>query len=155
MLLYLLRHANADTVAASDDERPLSEKGEAQAKKVARFCHERELQPELILTSPLLRAQQTAAPVGERLGSEVLVTPWLASGMTPEDAIAGLREYRDLFAVMLVGHYPDFSMLAAHLLGMPNYTRVVVRKASLTLLEVRALRPGGATLHFSLPCRLM
>jgi phosphohistidine phosphatase len=155
MLLHLLRHANADTVAASDDERPLSEKGEAQAKKVARFCDERELRPDLILTSPLLRARQTAAPIGERLRVEILVAPWLASGMTPEEALSGLREYVAFSAVMLVGHYPDFSMLIAHLLGVPNYAQVIVRKASLTLLEVRAVRAGAATLHFSLPCRLM
>ncbi len=155
MQLYLLRHANADTVAATDDARPLSEKGEAQAKKVARFCDERELRPDLILTSPLLRARQTAAPLGERLGVEVFVMPWLASGMAPEDAVAGLQEYSGFSGVMLVGHYPDFSMLTAHLLGMPNHTQVVVRKASLTLLDVRALRTGGASLQFSLPCRLM
>lgn len=155
MHLYLLRHANADTVAESDDERPLSEKGEAQAKKVARFCDERDLRPDLILTSPLLRARQTAAPVGERLGAEVFVTPWLASGMVPEDALAGLQEYSAFSGVMLVGHFPDFPLLIAHLLGGSGQSVIAVRKASLTLLDVRALRSGGATLQFSLPCRLM
>ncbi len=155
MLLYLLRHANADTVAASDEERALTEKGQAQARKVARFCAERELRPDLILTSPLLRTRQTAAPIGERLGLEVFVTPWLASGMTPEDAVAGLREHGEFFGVMLVGHEPDFSLLIAHLLGLPNHVQILVRKASLTLLELRTPRAGAGTLHFSLPCRLM
>jgi phosphohistidine phosphatase len=155
VLLYLLRHANADTVAVRDEERALSEKGEAQAKKVARFCAERELRPELILTSPLLRTRQTAAPIGERLGVEVLVAPWLASGMAPEDGVAGLRECEKLSSVMLVGHEPDLSLLIAHLVGLRDPARFTVRKASLTLLELRALRAATATLHFTLPCRLM
>lgn len=155
MLLYLLRHANADPVAASDDDRALTEKGEAQARKVARFCDERDLRPELILTSPLRRARQTAEPVGERLRCAVLVVPWLASGMAPEDGVAGLHEYSSFPSVMLVGHEPDFSLLIAHLLGMPDPPKITVRKASLTLLELRAPRAGAATLSFSLPCRLM
>jgi phosphohistidine phosphatase len=155
MLLYLLRHANADTVAARDDERALSEKGEAQARKVARFCEERKLRSEIILTSPLLRARQTAAPVGERLGVEVLVTPWLASGMAPDEAVSGLREYEKFSSVMLVGHEPDFSMLIAHLVGLADPAQFTVRKGSLTLLEMRTPRAGAATLHFTLPCRLM
>ena len=56
MLLYLLRHADADTPAPSDDARPLSEKGIDQAKKVARFCEAHDMQLSLILTSPLRRA---------------------------------------------------------------------------------------------------
>ncbi len=155
MLLYLLRHANADTVAARDDERALSEKGEEQARKVARFCADRDLRPDLILTSPLLRARQTAAPVGERLEVEVFVTPWIASGMMPEAAVYGLQEYAEFSSVMLVGHEPDFSLLSAHLLGLSDHSHVVIRKASLTLLEFRAPRVGAAMLHFSLPCRLM
>lgn len=155
MLLYLLRHANADTVAPRDDDRALSEKGEEQARKVGRFCAERELRPDLILTSPLLRARQTAAPVGERLKAEVLITSWLASGMTPEAAVSGLEEYSQFSAVMVVGHEPDFSQLIAHLLGVSSHNLILVRKASLTLLEFHAPRAGAATLHFSLPCRLM
>jgi len=154
MLLYLLRHANADTPAAQDDERPLTGKGQAQARKVARFCSDHECLPELILTSPLLRARETAAPLGERLGREVFVTPWLKSGMEPEEALAGLQEHREFEAVLLVGHEPDLSRLIGHLLGCAG-GQVLVRKASLTLLDVPVLRAGTATLLLALPCRLM
>ena len=65
MQLYLLRHADADTDAPTDDARPLSEKGIAQAKKVARFCEAHEMHLSLILTSPLRRAHETARPVAE------------------------------------------------------------------------------------------
>ena len=65
MQLYLLRHADADTKAATDDARTLSEKGAEQALRVADFCNARGLKPDAILSSPLPRAHQTAKAVAE------------------------------------------------------------------------------------------
>ena len=109
----------------------------------------------LILTSPLRRAQETAKPMAAALRTELMVAPWLASGMHPQAALEELRAYRSQNSVMLVGHEPDFSQLAAHLLGLPTNNAIHVRKASLTLLEFDVFRAGTATLQFSLPCRLM
>lgn len=155
MLLYLLRHADADTVAESDDARCLSEKGLAQSKKVARFCEAHEMRPELMLSSPVRRAHETALIVSAHLRTQLEVVPWLACGMHPERAVEELRGHRQHASVMIVGHEPDFSRLAAHLLGLPGEDRIVVRKASLTLLEVESFRGAGAQLRFTLPCRLM
>jgi phosphohistidine phosphatase len=155
VLLYLLRHADAETVAASDDARPLSERGIDQAKKVARFCEAHDMQLSLILTSPLRRAHETAKPMAAALRAELMIVPWLASGMHPEAALEELRAYRSQTSLMLVGHEPDFSQLAAHLLGLPTNNAIHVRKASLTLLELDVFRAGAATLQFSLPCKLM
>src|SRR5687767_9827069 len=117
MDLFLLRHANADTKADTDDERPLSEKGIAQSRKVARFCELHQLVPEMILTSPLRRARETAEIVVSHLRVELLVVPWLASGMEAETALNELKSYDRFARLMIVGHEPDFSELAAHLLG--------------------------------------
>ncbi len=155
MLLYLLRHADADTVAATDDQRALSDKGVTQAEKVARFCKKHDVLPDVIFTSPLRRAHQTAAPVEKALEVELRVARWLASGMSPEAALEGLREYAERQCVMIVGHEPDFSRLAAHLLGMKDAAHLNIRKASLTLLEVAALRAGAARLQFSIRCSQM
>ncbi|MEP6670642.1 MAG: phosphohistidine phosphatase SixA [Chthoniobacter sp.] len=155
MLLYLLRHADADMPAPSDEARPLSEKGIDQAKKVARFCEAHDMQLSLILTSPLRRAHETAKPVAAALRAELVIAPWLASGMHPQAALEELRAYRAQSSVMLVGHEPDFSQFAAHLLGLPTNTAINVRKASLTLLEIDVFRAGAASLQFSLPCKLM
>ncbi|MEI9892422.1 MAG: phosphohistidine phosphatase SixA [Chthoniobacter sp.] len=155
MLLYLLRHADAETLAPTDDARPLSEKGIDQAKKVARFCEAHEMHLSLILTSPLRRAHETAKPVAAALRSELVIAPWLASGMHPHAALEELRAYRAQSSVMLVGHEPDFSQFAAHLLGLPTNHAIHVRKASLTLLELDVFRAGAASLQFSLPCKLM
>ena len=155
MYIYLLRHADAETPAASDDARTLSRKGLEQAKRVARFCEAHEIKPSLILSSPLIRAHETASPVAEILRAEMTIVPWLDSGMHPQAALEELRAFRSLDSVMLVGHEPDFSQFAAHLLGLPTNTAITVRKASLTLLELDVFRAGAGRLHFSIPCKLM
>lgn len=155
MQLFLLRHADADTKADTDDARRLSEKGLNQARKVARFCESHGLEVPMVLTSPVRRAHETATIVSEHLGSELFVQPWLACGMHPQTALDELTAFRSQESVMIVGHEPDFSQLCAHLLGLPSSVLVNIRKASLTLLDVATLRPGTARLEFSIPCRLM
>ena len=155
MLLYLLRHADADTVPVRGDDRPLSEKGKGQAKDVARFCKENEVAPALILSSPLLRAHETAQPVAETLKVPVTVVPWLDSGMRPETALEELKAYRSHPGVMIVGHEPDFSALVAHLVGLPSPTLIHVRKGSLTAVQIDVLRAGAGRLEFSIPCKMM
>lgn len=155
MQLFLLRHANADTPAPDDDHRWLTEKGIKQAGKVARFFESRELPLPRILTSPILRALETARIVADHLKTGVETVPWLACGMEPAEVLVQLRELDGEEPVMLVGHQPDLGMLAAHLLGIESPDALTIRKASLTLLEVASLRPGRARLDFSLPVRFM
>jgi phosphohistidine phosphatase len=155
VLLYLLRHADADTPALDDDARILSEKGQAQARKVAKFCQAHDLHFSLILTSPIRRAHETAQIVATALRGEMLIASWLACGMHPETALEELRAHRSQDSILLVGHEPDFSHFAAHLLGLPTNNAIHVRKASLTLLELDVFRAGAASLLFSLPCKLM
>ena len=154
MLLYILRHANADTEAATDDARELSEKGREQAKKVAQFCTGHGIRPEVIFASPLTRAQQTAKPVAKELGMEITTAPWLACGATPGGILAQIAMLKDAAAVMLVGHQPDLGELIAHLLGGAGGS-INVRKASLTLIEVLLARKGGGRLEFSISVRMM
>lgn len=155
MLLYLLRHADADTPAASDDARTLSEKGQAQAEKVARFCEAHEMHLSLVLTSPVRRAHETAQIVSAKMRAEMIIAPWLACGMHPASALEELSAYRSQGSVMLIGHEPDFSQFAAHLIGLPTNTALHVRKASLTLIGLDFFRPSAGRLEFSIPCKLM
>jgi phosphohistidine phosphatase len=155
MQLYLLRHADADTRAETDEARALSEKGEAQSKKVARFCETHEVMISPILTSPVRRAFQTAEIVGNHLHVEIISVPWLACGMRPQLALDELKKFRAKESVMIVGHEPDFSALVAYLIGLPSNSQVQIRKASLTLVEVETLEKGGGRLEFCVPCRLM
>jgi len=155
MLLYLLRHADADTPAPSDTERALSEKGRAQAEKVGRFCEAHELHFSVILSSPVRRARETAEIVAEKMRAELFLTPWLACGMSPHTALEELRAYRSQGSVLLVGHEPDLGLLAAHLLGLATPTALHVRKASLMAIDLGFIRAGAGCLQFALPSRLM
>lgn len=155
MDLFLLRHADANTEASTDEGRKLSEKGEAQAKKVARFIEENELEPDLVLTSPVRRAHETAKIVAGHLRAELITVPWAACGMHPESALDELRAYVKFDRVILVGHEPDFSMLTAHLLGLRDHAQIRIRKASLTFIELTAFAPGASRLQWSVPCRYM
>ena len=70
--------------------------------------------------------------------------------MEPEAAMQELASYRDFESVMLVGHEPDFSALAAHILRLPSSETLRLRKASLTLIDL-----SGGVLQFSIPVKLM
>lgn len=155
MQLLLLRHADAVPAASTDDARPLSNKGVQQAHRVARFCKERGLRPDLILSSPFLRTEQTGRIVAETLGAELVLTSFLASGMLPSAALEELRAYLRFDSLLLVGHEPDLSALAGALLGTGSSGAVRMRKATLAGLEVESLAFGGARLDFLLPVKLM
>src|SRR5947207_2480572 len=122
MFLYLLRHAEAvdRTVGMRDSDRVLTDKGEEQAVRVGRFCIREGLIPDLVLTSPYLRAHATAKLVASELDLDVQVEQFLASGMSPEAGVAELKSWCRFASVMLVGHEPDFSQLAAYLLGVAS-----------------------------------
>jgi phosphohistidine phosphatase len=159
MLLFLLRHADAESRATSDSQRKLTAKGVIQAGLVGRFCKHYELVPSRILTSPYERAMQTAFLAAKELGDatsgpEVVTAPFLASGMRPEFALDELRRHAKIERMMLVGHEPDLSDLVSHLVGCVS-PFIHIRKASLTFIELPSLSPGSGILHFSIPVQFM
>ena len=156
MRLYLLRHATAeDHGIRPDAERALVDKGWKQTRRVAAFCRAHDIRPSLVLTSPLVRARETAEGFCGGLGlPPPIVVPWLGLGRAAREAPEELHAYRDHDSVCLVGHEPDFSMLAAGLLGL-SAGRVRVSKASLLAMEMTSPAPGRATLLFFLPNKLM
>lgn len=158
MRVYILRHAEAEDQAASDFARELTPKGRDQAARVGRFMGEQELAPELVLSSPYLRAWQTAEEVCEalKLGGPTR-EPLLGCGMTPEHGLGILRGIEPHFqSVLLVGHQPDLGEFMEGLLGTSAAGGALhVRKASLAGFWVHSLRAGGGVLEFFLPARFM
>lgn len=156
MIVYFLRHADAEPDAARDFERKLTPKGLAQAEKAGKFLVRYGLVPSLILTSPVVRARQTAKIVAQRLGDADLVEErWLACGMNPESCLRELAPYFHHESILLVGHEPDFSETIAALIGHPDPAHLHIRKASLTAVDLIELAPGGGQLEFLVPARLM
>lgn len=155
MVVYFLRHAEAEPDADNDFDRKLTPKGLEQAEKAGKFCARNGLVPDLIVSSPVLRAKQTAKIVAQKLGADLAEVHWLACGMANETCLKELRAMERHGSVMLVGHEPDFSEAAAFLLGLPDSDAVKIRKASLTAVDLPEIRPGRGQLQFLVPVRLM
>jgi phosphohistidine phosphatase len=152
MLLYLLRHAEAGSATTDDYARVLTRKGREQAARVGKFCHREGLVPEVIFSSPVTRARQTADLVAGGLANiPVVEVPWASCGMDPQEALAELASAR-FESLMLVGHQPDLGTLAAALLGLTNPEALRVRKSLLIGLEMAG---GRGVLQFFLPVKLM
>lgn len=120
MNLYLVHHAEA-VPEEQDPRRPLTERGWAQARAVARLAVERAgARPALILHSEKLRAAQTAQAWQEALpGVDVAADPRLNPSADPAAVAAGLSEHRRDLA--LVGHQPFLNRLAGLLVcGDPD-----------------------------------
>jgi phosphohistidine phosphatase len=150
MTIYFLRHADAEDFVDNDFTRKLTPKGLDQAERVGRFCRQNSINPEVFLTSPLVRARQTAEIVGKKIGAEPVIADWLACGMTPETLIAQLDPLTTKSSVLLVGHEPDLSTAVSHLLGLSEPGNFPIRKASLTAILAPWLEKGSGVLEFSI-----
>lgn len=135
MQVYIIRHGHAvDAGPGLDDEqRFLTKKGRKTVREVGRVLHETGLELDAILTSPLVRAVQTAELLAERLDylGVIEAMPSLAPGVPPRIVAAELASRGARVAV--VGHEPGLSFLGAFLSGRPSFPPL--RKAQITLVE--------------------
>ena len=130
-MLWLLRHGDAAD-ASPDAERPLTETGEEQARAAGRALAALGVHVDACLTSPKVRAADTARLACEPLGVDPQLEPKLAGGPFDGEALAaGLGEN-----VLLVGHDPDFSMAVHALTG----AQVRMKKGGLAGVEKGELK---------------
>ena len=144
MQVYLLRHGIAEDhqPGKSDAQRELTSKGIKRLKDVLKQAAAYEVAPSLIISSPLVRARQTAEIAASELGYKetILETKALVPESSPEGVWDEIRLHRDAREVMLVGHEPLFSSVYAYLLTSPALD-VHVRKGSIGHIEVDANSP--------------
>ncbi|MEX8520196.1 MAG: histidine phosphatase family protein [Leptothrix sp. (in: b-proteobacteria)] len=155
-----LRHATAQEyeLGLADADRQLTDKGLRQVRAVASFCERQSLRPDVLLTSPLLRAVQTATVLSQHLRDcpPPETVDWLRIGTPTAEAWRAVqaRQARQEGALWLVGHEPQFSDLISRLLG--SATPIVqVKKASLSCVELDADTLQHGQLLWSVPCALM
>jgi len=156
MRLLFIRHAIA--IAASggmrDEDRPLTAEGEQRFRQTARVVACVAPKPRAILTSPHLRARQTAALAAKAWGGRnPVVVPALAKG----DWIGicrALAAYDQDDTVALVGHESWISTLTARLLGSHNHRAFDYRKGGVALVQVEDLRTCKGALLWFIPPRV-
>jgi phosphohistidine phosphatase SixA len=150
--LHLLRHAHAGDAEAwdgDDDVRPLSDKGVRQAERLGLHLALTGFEPDLILSSPKLRASQTADIVGAAIGKPVTIDERLGRpfGLGPLGKL--LTEHGNPRQPVLVGHDPDFSELLTTLTGAPT---MPMKKGALARVDlVMGVEPGGGVLRWLIP----
>ena len=120
--VYLVRHAIAAERGEDypdDAKRPLTHNGIARMRKGVRGLRALDLRIDLVCTSPLVRAKQTAEILVEGLkpSPTLQLMPVLAPGGAPPKVGEALAALRDPKSVALVGHEPDLGEFAAWLLG--------------------------------------
>jgi phosphohistidine phosphatase len=112
MQLFLVRHADA-APGEPDELRRLTPEGRDQARTLGERLAAQGVQPDAVLTSPLLRARETGTAIADELGCKSEPSDSLAPGATATDvraAVAGRGE-----TVIMIGHQPDCGRIAAEL----------------------------------------
>jgi phosphohistidine phosphatase len=145
MRLLVIRHSQAAPARSRPDaERPLTSEGERRFRDAARGLARLVPSPDALLTSPVVRARQTAALAAAAWGLEPVVEDAVASGV---DAILDLlhRYPRDA-SIVLIGHEPTVSGLVAQLTGMASTDGIAFEPGAAALLEIASLSAPNARL---------
>jgi len=157
MNLFFLRHGIAGDRAdwkGDDSLRPLTSKGRSQLVLTAKVMASLGIEFDAVLTSPLVRARETAEIVAARLGAthRLREEPRLEPGFDVtrlSDVLAGRGRDRTL---LLVGHEPDFSHTISALVGGGN---LEMKKGGLARVTLTSDRPLRGELVWLLPPKLL
>lgn len=147
MILYFLRHGKAGQPRAHDDDaRELTPRGVAALRAAAPLWRRLDVRPDLVVSSPLARALQTAELFVEGLGlaGEPVVDDRLRPGARWADMAAVLAAHAEAKLVVFIGHEPDLSAAVEELTGAAS---IRLRKGGLAGVEFSgAARPGSGEL---------
>jgi phosphohistidine phosphatase len=147
MELYVLRHAIAveHEHTGRDSDRALTDEGRERMRRSTRCWDALGVVVDIILTSPYVRAHQTAEIAGHALGitDRVVPCPGLAAGGSPATLVRAIAERcHDDHRVMIVGHEPDLGRLVSVLVCGDDGAGYRMKKAGLTKLAVEGLQAG-------------
>ncbi len=157
MRLLFIRHAIATPSGQGDmpdEARPLTREGQRSFERTARALARLLKRPQAILTSPLVRARQTADIAADAWGATPpIVTAALVEGRW-HDLATTLASYKKDETVALVGHETWMSTLTARLLGSTCRRCFDYRKGGVALIEVENLKDCRGTLLWFIPPRV-
>ena len=146
MNLYILRHASAGVRRADpviDVKRPLDKEGKEQCLLVARYLNALRLQFDLIVSSPLKRALQTASLVGTEVAydSKIQISDALAPAGTVSNFHSLVGSLGTLDNVLIVGHNPNLPEFLGSLVCTPRTASIRLRKGAIARVDCTR-RPG-------------
>lgn len=139
MRLYLLRHGpagNRDNWTADDYLRPLTQKGEHTMQAAAAGLKALDPTLDTLVTSPLVRARQTAEIVGNAFNLQVKEHEALSPGFGLAQFAGLLTIFTEARGLMLVGHEPDFSTLIGRLIVPRGDAQVMMKKGACCALDL-------------------
>ena len=150
MKLLVIRHGIAEEreewaqTGEPDDKRPLTDKGRSRLKRIARGLHRDVDTIEILATSPLTRAVQTAEIVGQRYGNVAAV---VTEALVPHKPLSALLEWLqgldDVDTVAVVGHEPHLSGFVCWLVTGREESFLELKKGGAVLLEFAQERAAG------------
>jgi len=154
---YFLRHgiaAEPDAWTGSDYDRPLTREGRERMAREARAIGELGFDFELIVTSPLVRARETAEILADRLAmrDRVVQDPRLGGGFNQERLAAMLGERPTVQSIVLVGHEPTMSATIGRVIGNAS---IELKKAALAGIELFDPSAPHGTLICLIPPRVL
>ncbi len=130
--IYILRHGHAQDAVngLTDFERALTVEGVEKIIRISQFFNATKVKLDLILTSPYLRAKETAEVFQSNLDlkPELKIVDFLACGSSSNEISRGLQSYSLKEKVLFVGHCPDLEMFLGKLIGAG---RIPLKKGSL------------------------
>lgn len=157
MKLFVLRHGIAeDRADGIDSQRALTSEGRKKLEKVIGQAAKAGLEPDYILTSPYVRARQTAEIAAQGVGyaKPLIETDKLLPYSNPLELWEELRDYRDAQQTLVVGHNPQLTELVCLLAGAPG-AAIPMKKAELACFDLRGVGPSPqATLSWLLTAKL-
>lgn len=146
MNLYVLRHASAGTRRKNpilDTKRPLDKEGKQQCILVGSYLNALKVQFDLIASSPLKRALQTASLVGTETGYDAKIQ--VTEALSPEATVAGFQQYIAGLSryenVLIVGHNPNLPVFLGSLFASPGRPSIRLRKGAIARVDCTR-RPG-------------
>lgn len=151
MRLYIFRHGIAEDAAAGQDDsqRRLTAQGIEKLKKILATASQAGVQPDKILTSPYVRARQTAQAAKQALGfdGELIETEALVPYGNSVDLWQEVLRHADADELMVVGHNPLLSDFACFLTGTSG-SGIALKKGAMAMVEapVTSARPQGVLL---------
>lgn len=143
MKIFFMRHGVAGPAHGQikDYDRALTDEGRSQLNLIAKAMQRLTIRPDVILTSPLVRARQTAEIIAPALDSRLETAEELQPGCTLDDLQRLLRRYQHE-AVMVIGHEPDFSALVARLINADE-RGILLKKGGMIRIDVDGRPQAG------------